>query len=188
MKHTDCIILAAGYSSRADTNKMLLRLGNKTIIERCIEAFSDACSHIIVVGGYRIDELRPILMPYKKLQLVYNEHYSDGMFCSVREGLQYITGDQFFITPGDYPLLKQDTIDKLLEREEPIIIPCYHGINGHPVLINSNLIPEILGGSFESLREFIASKTSMLLEVNDIGVITDIDYKEDYDRVINMLL
>lgn len=187
MIRTESIILAAGYSNRANTNKMLLKLRNKTVIECCIDTFYDSCSRTYVVGGYRIEEIEPILMKYTNLQLVYNAHYSEGMFSSVKEGLNYIKGDQFFITPGDYPMIQKATIEKMLARDEPVIIPRYNGITGHPVRIKSYLIPEILKGGFESLREFVATKNGFFLDVNDIGVITDIDYLEDYNRILNLL-
>jgi len=187
MSETECIILAAGYSSRANTNKMLLKIGNKTVIECCIDSFYDSCSQTYVVGGYRIEEIKPVLMKYKNLQLVHNTHYCDGMFSSVKEGLNYIKGDQFFITPGDYPMIQKATIDRMLERDEPIIIPQYNGITGHPVRMKSYLIPEIINGGYESLQEYVATKNAFLLDVDDIGVVTDIDYMEDYDRILNMI-
>jgi molybdenum cofactor cytidylyltransferase len=187
MNNTEGIILAAGYSSRAKANKMLLQIESKTVIERCIDTFYASCSRIYVVGGYRMEEIKPVLSNYKNVQLVYNPYYDEGMFRSVTEGLKQIRGEQFFITPGDYPMIQKETIDKMLEREEPVIIPCYSGINGHPVRIKSNLIPEILNGSFKSLCEFVTSKNPFLLEVKDIGVITDLDDREDYNRILNMI-
>jgi molybdenum cofactor cytidylyltransferase len=187
MIKTECIILAAGYSSRANTNKMLLKLGNKTVIECCIDTFYDSCSGIVVVGGYRIEDIKPVLTKYKKLRLVYNAYYPEGMFSSVKEGLSHITGDQFFITPGDYPMLQKATIHKLLSRDDPVIIPVYKGICGHPVRMKSNLIPEILSGGYGSLHEFVTSKNPFLMKVNDIGVVSDIDYMEDYHRILNLL-
>lgn len=184
---TEGIILAAGYSSRAGTNKMLLSLGSKTVLECCIDSFYASCSSIYVVGGYRINELRPILDKYSKVQLIYNEHFPEGMFSSVKVGLQYIQAPRFFLTPGDYPLLQKTTLDQMLLREEPIVIPCYHGKAGHPVLLSSHLIPEILGSGYESLRDFIFSKEPFLFEVNDIGVITDIDDMKDYHRVLDLV-
>lgn len=184
---TECIILAAGYSSRANTNKMLLSLRNKTVIECCIDSFYATCSKIYVVGGYRMEEIVPVLTKYDNLELVYNAHYPEGMFRSVKEGLTYIKGDRFFLTPGDYPLIKKETLDKMLDIDEPIVIPKYDGIGGHPVLMRSSLTPEILSGRFESLREFITTKKPLYVEVDDIGVVTDIDYMEDYYRITSQL-
>jgi len=48
----DGIVLAAGLSSRMGKYKMSLKMGNKTVIESCIESMYDLCSTIIVVGGY----------------------------------------------------------------------------------------------------------------------------------------
>lgn len=77
------IIPAAGFSSRAGTYKLALELKGKSVIERCIEGMYNTCSKIIVVGGYNIEKLAPVLDKYSKIKLIYNENYQSGMFSSV---------------------------------------------------------------------------------------------------------
>ncbi|HEX9059620.1 MAG TPA: NTP transferase domain-containing protein, partial [Clostridia bacterium] len=99
------IILAAGFSSRAGAYKLTLDLGGKTVIERCIEGMYDTCSSILVVGGYQIKNLAPVLEKYSKAMLVYNKNFEDGMLSSIVEGFKHVKGDRTFMIPGDYPFV-----------------------------------------------------------------------------------
>lgn len=182
------IILAAGFSSRAGAYKLTLELCGKTIIERCIEGMYDACSKIIVVGGYNIKKLTPILDRYPKIKLVYNENYQTGMFGSVIEGFKHAEGDRVFLIPGDYPLISQDVYESLLKVNKNIVIPTYEGIKGHPLLMNKEMTNLLLSTtSISSLREFIANQGFQTLEVKCPGILTDIDTPEDYILARNYL-
>lgn len=183
---TDGIILAAGYSGRAGINKMTLKLGDKTVIEHCIEYLYPYCSRIIVVGGYRIEEIETVLFAYSKVELVFNPLFSEGMYSSVKAGLKHVKSDRFLLTPGDMPIIQRSTIEKMLNSNNPIVLPVYQGQSGHPVLINSSLIPEILDGNYYCLRDFILKHHPQKIEVNDIGIIYDIDYLDDYYKILSL--
>jgi len=174
------VILAAGRSSRANTNKLLLTLRGKTVIENCVEAFYDTCSDIIVVGGCRIDELKPVLRHYKNVKLVCNYNYKKGMFSSVKEGLRHITAEKFFITPADHAVIKKETIHKLCMVNSDIAIAAYKGAKGHPVLISGRYIDDILNNDYLSLRDFMFNKSKTIINTADIGVVYDIDTMNDY--------
>ena len=182
---TEAIILAAGLSSRAKTNKMLLTVDGKTIIEDCIESFYDTCSRLILVVGHNYLDIKPVIEKYDKVNIAYNENYLDGMFSSVKEGIRNVKGERFFLTPGDYPLIKKSTIWKMANTDSDIVVPVYRGEKGHPVLIKSKFKEEILKGSFNSLLEFINLKQISVLDVNDKGVIKDVDTMEDYNNLKN---
>ena len=175
------IILAAGFSSRAGTYKLTLELNGKTVIERCIEGMYDACSKIIVIGGYNIEKLAMILDKYTKVKLVYNENYQTGMFSSVIKGYSQTEGDKVFMIPGDYPLVSHDVYESLLRTNANIVIPTYEGTKGHPVFMNRKIINLLLSSKhIRSLREFIANEEFTVLEVGCPGVLMDIDTPEDY--------
>jgi molybdenum cofactor cytidylyltransferase len=106
------------------------------------------------------------------------------MFVSVKCGLRALKGDKFFLTPGDYPMIDKSTCGYMLEVSEDIVLPSYRGKNGHPVLMKSHLINEILANeSLNSLRDFIKIKGSANLEVADPGILLDIDTLEDYEKI-----
>lgn len=178
------IILAAGFSSRVGRNKMLLDIGGRTILERCILSMYGCCNRITVVGGHRIEDIRPLVAKYSKAELVFNPNYKDGMFTSVKEGLSKVTKEWCFITPGDYPRVSGTTYKKMLKVNQDVVVPVFNGKNGHPLLMRSSLINEILSdNTLESLRDFIKSKTIYHLPVEDEGILLDVDNMEDYFRI-----
>lgn len=178
----DGIILAAGLSKRANSYKMTLNIGGKTLIENCIESMYDVCSKIIIVGGYRVENLVPVVEKYPKIKLVVNENYMEGMYSSIKEGLKHVRGDRFFLTPGDYPVIQKNVYDTMSQTDSDIVVPVYNGKKGHPVLIKSYLIKEICQNSvYSNLREYIGSKGFTSVTVNDKGILMDVDTMEDYN-------
>lgn len=121
----DGVILAAGFSKRAETFKMTLEFNGKTILENVIDNMIPFTDRIIVVGGYKIEKLIPIVKNYNKVELVFNERYEEGMFSSVKKGISKVNADRFFLTPGDYPLIDKSVYEKLLSCNEDIVIPVY---------------------------------------------------------------
>ena len=178
----DCVILAAGFSSRMGKNKMLLEIGRKTVIERCINAFDESCSRIIVVTGKYHDDIKQCLSSYAKVKLVYNRDYRQGMFSSVKEGIRQIESERFFVTPGDYSLLKADTIKQMLNTRGRFVVPVYQGKKGHPILLDKWFIPVILN-SYSNLRECLKEFESTKLNINDEGVVRDLDTNEAYHQM-----
>jgi choline kinase len=73
------VILAAGMGKRLgeyDHPKSLFKFNNKTLLERNIEALFDAgIKEVIVVGGYKIEMLEPIINKYKNVTLIHNIFY-----------------------------------------------------------------------------------------------------------------
>lgn len=181
------VILAAGFSSRTGVFKMELLLEGKTLIEHSIHSMIDFCSRVIVVGGYKIERIIDITKNYANVQVVLNPHYRTGMFSSVLEGVRHVKAKWFFFTPGDYPLVKKTTYQKLLEASatspsENIFIPVCRGRKGHPILINGCLVKELLKEPKDSnLRKFINRNGFTPVEVDDDGILVDIDTLEDYE-------
>ncbi|MEA3476360.1 MAG: nucleotidyltransferase family protein [Candidatus Cloacimonadota bacterium] len=180
------IVLAAGFSKRAGIFKMELMIDNKTMIEHSIQGMYDICSRIIVVGGYKIEIIKEILKKYPKVDIIFNRNYKKGMFSSVKTGIQHIKSDKFFLLPGDVPFVKEAVYKKMLSIQGDIVIPSYKGRKGHPVLIKSYLINEILAEPKNSnLKIFINKKGYTLAEVEDEAILLDIDTLEDYKKAEN---
>lgn len=182
----EAVILAAGYSSRAGTFKMALDIGGKTVIERCINGMTEFCTRIIVVGGYQIDRLRDIVKDLPKVEVYENRQYPAGMFTSVKEGMRHVHSDRFFFTPGDYPSISPEVCRKLLTVSGKIIIPVFNGRKGHPVLFTNEVAQEILGEDDSSnLRDYIQRHQFQTLEVDDEGILIDIDTPDDYRKILD---
>ncbi|WP_461615697.1 nucleotidyltransferase family protein [Clostridium sp. Marseille-QA1073] len=179
------IVLAAGLSTRAGTNKLILDIGGKTVIERCIYGMYNLCSKIIVVGGNRIEEIENILNKYPKVELIYNSNYLDGMFSSVKKGLINIKEEKFFLIPGDYPIINKEIYKQMLKLDEDIVIPIYKGKKGHPLLMKSYLIEELIKSKhYNTLRDFVNIKGFKSINVEEPGILMDIDTMEDYKEIL----
>ena len=179
------VILAAGLSSRAKAFKLELLLDGKTVLERCVESLYDTCSRIIVVGGFEIHKIREMMGKYPKVLVVYNESYETGMFSSVKKGMSHVRADRFFFTPGDFPFIDPNLCRSLLEIRDDIVIPVTGGRKGHPVLMKGSLAGEILRmPDTYNLRDFINQWGFTAFEVQDDGILKDLDTQEDYSRFL----
>jgi molybdenum cofactor cytidylyltransferase len=181
----DGIILAAGFSTRTGAFKMELQWGEKTLIQQVIDEMKELCSRVIVVAGYKKERIIELTKGYTNLEVVFNPRYTEGMFTSVKEGVKHIKSPWFFLTPGDYPLITKSIYQKLLEArcesDQCVFIPVFNGRKGHPILIKSELIKELLAEPDDSnLRKFINRKGFTLVELDDDAILVDIDTMEDY--------
>lgn len=187
------IIIAAGYSSRMDGFKPLLKFGNQTAIERVIATHQLAgVDQIILVLGHRADEISPYIKN-KPLDLVINEKFAEGMYTSIVKGITQLDEavDAFFIHPVDIPLVKPETVKYLMEASEKtnrgIIYPCFLGERGHPPLIQKkyqNLIQKnkMDGGLKRLLALYEADAVD--LPLTDEAILMDMDTRSDYEALL----
>lgn len=176
----DAVILAAGYSSRVGANKMALTINNQSILSYVIQTFYPFCERIVVVGGHHYAEIKELVKNYNKVILVKNEQYDLGMFSSVQRGVAEVEND-FFLTPGDYPMILPSTCEQLLQGKGDIVVPIYKGRKGHPIFMKKALISSLLKEPITSnLKLFRDRQFLTYIEVLDEGVLLDVDTMNDY--------
>lgn len=187
------IIIAAGFSSRMKRFKPLLPLGQSTVVEKAVEAFVKAgILDIRVVVGHRADELLPVL-DRLKVNSIYNPDFPEGMFSSICAGVKNLTPEveAFFLLPVDNPIINPSTITKLKETfyaaESAIVYPTYQGMRGHPPLISSRYVNDVLswdkpGGMRAILEQY--ENNALDLEVDDGGILLDMDTPDDYQQML----
>lgn len=177
------IILAGGYSSRAESNKMVLKYKNIEIIKHAINAMQDYCTEVIVVTGHYHDDTLKVLKDFPKIRVVRNLDYNKGMFSSVKVGVREVD-DDFFLTPGDYPLIMKSTYEKVLNATGLIRVPTFNKCRGHPLFISKELISNLLNESDDSNLKLFRNKYEITnVETNDEGILKDIDTVNDYLRL-----
>lgn len=185
------IILAAGTSSRMGKPKLELILGNMTLLEHTLSKFLNA----------NVDEVILVLHPSQsipesiksgKVRIVFNPAYRQGMSTSLKAGLAAVKKESIavIIGLGDQPLVSTATINALIDAylrtKAMIILPTYMGKRGNPVLFDTKMLPEIMRVSGDEGARSVLEKHSKLiheLEVDDEGVVIDIDTMEDYLRI-----
>ncbi len=182
----DAVILAGGYSSRAGAFKMELLLNGKAILQHVIEVFLPICQRIIVVCGYQQERVIALTEKYgAQVEVVYNEDYPKGMFSSVKKGIKQVNSPRFFLTPGDCPFISLQICKSLLEHRGDIVKPSYQYRGGHPVLLPFSCIDEILReGDDSNLKSYFQKKIIQYVEVEEEGVLIDVDTREDLKHAI----
>ncbi|KAA9019506.1 nucleotidyltransferase family protein [Niallia endozanthoxylica] len=189
----EAIILAAGYSSRANAYKMTLPLGKSTVLEQTISKFEGYCGRILVVAGFQAEIVEEEIAKINRkdaysfqIKLVYNEHFNKGMFSSIQKGCSVVNAPTFFLTPGDCPLVKKETIQLVAKHKGSIVIPSFNHKGGHPIKLSSEVKKKIHETDPESnLREVLNGFEKEYLNVHDPGVLMDIDTPEDYQKAID---
>lgn len=185
----DCVILAAGLSTRTGTWKMLLPYKGATIIDTAINNALSLCQRVILLTGHRADELSLRYRDRKEITLIHNVAYKDGMFSSVKAGMQAVQTDFAFICPGDMPCIHSSTYRALwLARGDYTLIPSLNRRCGHPVLLPSPIISQIQSLQDSSLRQIIHHHPVNYLNVNDKGILMDIDTLQDYQLLQDELV
>lgn len=178
------IILAGGFSSRIQDNKMHLLIEGKPLLLHAIESMKPFVNKIIVVTGHFDQDIRSFLKEDEKIKIVFNQDYPMGMFSSVLRGVREVEED-FFILPGDIPFIDAGTYDALLKGTKPVRYPVYQGKEGHPLFISKNLKEALLDEGLNSnLKAFRDKQDKEGIKVNDKNVVRDIDTISEYQKVI----
>ena len=184
--------MAAGKSSRMGDFKPMLQMGTISIVKRIIANFQQAeVFPIVLVTGYRAKELEKHVSKLGVICIRNEKYDSTEMFDSVKLGLDYIRdkcGKTFF-SPVDVPLFTAETLRKMMQSDAAVVKPVYGEKAGHPVLLSSSIIPQILadggeGGMGKALGRFFSVTERM--DVNDQGITKDADMPEDYRELVEI--
>lgn len=188
------ILLAAGLSSRMGRFKPLLPLAGKPLLRWVVDAYLRvlAPSNIVVVVGHQ-QELVCESLASTCVRTIFNPDYPQGMLSSVQTGIRAIAGEASaaFVSLGDQPMIQPATIQRLAEtftKDRPLLAqPCHQSRAGHPILISSEGFDEILSLSAgQTLKTFVSANVArtLLVEVDDPGILLDVDTLEDYQRLV----
>ena len=179
------VIAAAGLSSRMHDFKPLMQLDGETIITRIIRTLREAgVGEIVVVVGYRGEELERHLLPAGVRVLMNRSYAETEMLNSIKMGLASLSEscDFLFLLPGDVPLIQANTLRRMMTQTAQAVRPVCGGKTGHPLMVRSELIPALLdykgpnglNGAMEAMELEI-----MDLPVDDRGCTLDADTHED---------
>ncbi len=94
----DCVIPAAGLSSRMGCWKLTLPYKDNTILEQSITNALSFCTRVILVVGHREDELIERFQDNTKVTIVRNQHYRSGMYSSLQLGINEVDTEFFYIS------------------------------------------------------------------------------------------
>ncbi len=185
-RRIDCIIPAAGRSSRMGKWKPMLPFRNGTIVEQCVRNALGGNCRILLVAGFRAEELQRAFQSGPDIRLVTNEFYDRGMVSSIFAGMRCVESDRFFVAHADMPLIPPSVYIELARKiSRHILFPGFLGKTGHPVLIPSRLIPQILRhDGAPDLKSVLRKFPCETVPVQSGGIHTDIDTMPQYRRLL----
>ncbi len=194
MTGISAVILAAGYSSRMGELKPALMIWEDTVIDLTVGNFISAgIRDIVVVTGYRAEDVRTALYFKDAVRFAHNSGFDKGMFTSVKTGVGALPGEcrAFLLVPADCAGFKPSTVTALVAEYNragaDVVYPEYDSRRrGHPVLISASLISEILAEPDDSnLRDVLSrhGENAIQTAVEDIGVTMDMDTPQEYEKM-----
>jgi molybdenum cofactor cytidylyltransferase len=187
------ILLAAGKSRRMGSCKQLLPLGGVTVIGRCLDSLvTGGAGEVVVVVSEENYEVADAARAYP-VRIVVNPEPGGDMASSVRAGRDALPAgfSGVIVALCDYPLVSAATVSRLIEEHvdspDSIIIPCHGGRRGHPLLFPRAILNELTGDLI--LRDLVQRnpERTRCLDLDDPGVLIDMDTPEDYHRICGML-
>lgn len=194
MRKVAILVLAAGASSRMQTPKQLLKIGDQTLLELVLEkAKALASLPIYCVLGANADLIQEEIST-ENVAFIINKNHSKGLSTSIVAGINYLTKnapfvDCLLILLADQPDIDLQYLENLvqLSAENPtqIIASKYLKNVGVPAVFPKSFFSELqnLEGDFGA-KEFLQQHKDQLICSNLTPSLIDLDTKEDYENYL----
>jgi molybdenum cofactor cytidylyltransferase len=189
---TPAIVLAAGASTRMGRPKALLEAGDRTFIRTILHALRDAGvpeAVVVVRAG------QPLVIQEIEAsgfgRAVVNPRADEGQLSSLLTGLDAIDRpgvEAALVTLVDVPLIGAPAIRALLARAAtsvaPILRAVHGGRHGHPVIFTRRLFDALRAADPRVGAKAVVRAAGVEdVEVDDAGVVEDVDTPADYARL-----
>ena len=187
------IVLAAGKGSRflGSEHKLVQSLDGLSVLGNTLRHAIASHLQVVVVTTAALSELANrnvaardvIVLPEVGTpgQAALGMGYSIAMGVAARP---HASG--WLILPGDMPQVLPTTLQAVARElaHHPVVYAQYKGRRGHPVGFSSELYSELIALSGdEGARRLIARYPALGLELDDPGVLVDVDTQADLDSV-----
>ncbi len=184
---TGAVVLAAGKSSRMGANKLLLEVAGRTILDRLLDALTQAVTEVVVVTGNNPEPIHVIAEAHG-VRVAHNPDHEKGMTTSFQAGLRVMGDvDGVFLVLGDQLGLRPELLRRMAAALEDtgalIVSPTHDGKRGHPVLFRWSLVSEILA-VHGTLKDVVDGHASghVYVEGGEWSTM-DFDTPGDFERV-----
>jgi molybdenum cofactor cytidylyltransferase len=184
------VVLAAGASERMGGQpKALLRTPEgRSYLQSITDAAKagGASGVVVVVGPPHGDKIRKSLPA--GVAPTINPKPDRGMLSSVQAGIAALPYNALgaLVWPVDIPYVRPETVRALLASAgNKIVIPTHKGQGGHPVRIPRARFGELASLDPDAgLKALIDARPDQVerMEVEDRGVLVDVDTPEDHER------
>lgn len=187
------IVLAAGEGSRfgAATHKLAQSLGDSSVLAATLANALASGLHVVVVTTAAFAAVARSSVAARDVVVLPDVGSgpvgSLGMGVSIAAGVNcrpHAAG--WLVLPGDMPTVQPATLQAVARTldQHSVVFAQYLGRRGHPVGFAAELYSELaaLSGD-EGARRLIARYPAFGIELDDPGVLIDIDTPQDLDAV-----
>jgi len=186
------VLLAAGYGSRFDPdgihNKLLARLPDGTpVAHEAAHRLLRVVPRVLAVVRPGSDALARVLND-AGCDVVFSADAERGMGASLAAGVAASDdAESWIVALADMPRIAAATIEavaRALESGASLVAPYYRGQRGHPVgfgVAHRDALAALDGDT--GARALFATHTVTRLDVDDAGVLSDVDTPEDLRRL-----
>ena len=190
------IVLAAGAGSRfgGPTHKLSQRLGHSSVLGATLRNALDTRMPVVVVTTELLSDAARRLVAARDVVVLPAADSAAaeplGMGYSIATGVAARPdASGWLVLPGDMPLVRASTLLAVARSldQHAVAFAQYRGRRGHPVGFAAELYSELvtLAGD-EGARRLVARYPAQGVEVDDDGVLIDVDTVEDLRRVRSM--
>jgi CTP:molybdopterin cytidylyltransferase MocA len=190
---TAAAILAAGRGLRlgGDASKPLLEWRGRPLVHWAVDAaWGSNLRPVVVVVGYRADDVRAAIADDRALLVVDNPAWEEGIASSLRIVLDVLTPheqvDGVCVGLADQPLVGAAAYARLAAAggDAPIRGARYGDRPGNPVWLARSLWPEAMRLRGDAgARTLMRDGTVDWIDCTDTGSAADIDTLEDLERL-----
>lgn len=183
------VVPCAGSSTRMGTSKALLDAGGRSFLAAVVGALvGGGCDPVVVVVGPGQDDEARRAKAAGALVLD-NPDPGEGPITSLRLALAVLEGQAEGVAflPVDHPLVTPETVatlvETLLSGDAPLVLPTFQDERGHPAVFRHTLFAELRDPALEGGARMVVHAhldDATLVEVDDQGVVQDIDTPEAY--------
>lgn len=187
------IVLAAGKGSRflgAD-HKLAQRLGSATVLATTLRHAVATQLHVVAVTTEALADVARRSVAARDV-IVLPEvgapgHEGLGMGYSIATGVSACPdAGGWLVLPGDMPMVRTGTLLEVARElaNHAVVFAQHKGMRGHPVGFSAELYSELtsLRGD-EGARRLVARYPAIGIEVDDPGVLIDVDTEADLEAV-----
>lgn len=191
------VIPAAGHSRRMGTPKLVLSLGEETVIQRLVHGLSvDGITRTVIVAR-KEDSVLASHLAGMDVELVQPEIDPPDMKASVQAALRWIkehfqpsVEDSWLLIPADHPVMNRALIEKLCSAwsacDASVMIPTFQGRKGHPAFFRWSVAQDVFQlAEDQGINALWKEGTldPLLYECDDSEILIDLDTPEDYEAV-----
>lgn len=176
--------------------KALLDYRGETFLGRLMRVLGAVSDPVIVVLGYHASEIRAAVRG--PARLVVNPAPERGQLSSLQTGVAALPADVegFAFIPMDCPAVREDTVATLARAfasrapETVFVIPRIGGKRGHPVFAARQIAEELLALPEDGKASDVVHRhvpRTQYVDVDDAGILTDIDDRASYEKLLETL-